>query len=168
MYYDDHPNDVAMREYAYIGRRTGLRILAIPRGSPRTDKPIAASIQWAKKIMKKIDCEGAERPCVSDPLWASQGNHTRSRVPSPLERQFRRPSDQAVLRWRGAGRPTGRSSCPIYPMRLRTACNTYPLTVRRSRFAAARIVSASSQLHRISRAVRLWGFIGFASSRADQ
>ena len=27
-----------------------------PQGSPRTDELIAASIQWAKKIMEKIDC----------------------------------------------------------------------------------------------------------------
>jgi hypothetical protein len=26
-----------------------------PQGSPRTDKLIAASIQWAEKIMRKID-----------------------------------------------------------------------------------------------------------------
>jgi hypothetical protein len=26
-----------------------------PQGSPRTDKLIAASIQWAQKIMEKID-----------------------------------------------------------------------------------------------------------------
>ena len=26
-----------------------------PEGSPRTDKLIAASIQWAEKIMEKID-----------------------------------------------------------------------------------------------------------------
>jgi hypothetical protein len=26
-----------------------------PQGTPRTDKLIAASIQWAEKIMKKID-----------------------------------------------------------------------------------------------------------------
>jgi hypothetical protein len=26
-----------------------------PQGSPRTDKLIAASIQWAEKIMEKID-----------------------------------------------------------------------------------------------------------------
>jgi hypothetical protein len=27
-----------------------------PQGSPRTDKLIAASIQWAEAIMQKIDC----------------------------------------------------------------------------------------------------------------
>jgi hypothetical protein len=26
-----------------------------PQGSPRTDKLVAASIQWAEKIMEKID-----------------------------------------------------------------------------------------------------------------
>jgi hypothetical protein len=39
-----------------------------------------------------------------------------------------------------------------------TAFRTYPLTVRRSRFAAARILSASSRLQRMSSAVRS-GFI---------
>ena len=29
-----------------------------PQGSPRTDKLLAASIQWAKKIMEKIDGDG--------------------------------------------------------------------------------------------------------------
>jgi hypothetical protein len=28
------------------------------QGSPRTDKLIAASIQWVRKIMEKIDCDG--------------------------------------------------------------------------------------------------------------
>jgi hypothetical protein len=28
-----------------------------PQGSPRTDKLIDASIQWAEKIMEKIDCK---------------------------------------------------------------------------------------------------------------
>jgi hypothetical protein len=34
-----------------------------PQGSPRTDKLIAASIQWAEKIMAKIDerCEEQTR-----------------------------------------------------------------------------------------------------------
>ena len=26
-----------------------------PQGSPRTDKMIAAAIQWAERIMKKVD-----------------------------------------------------------------------------------------------------------------
>jgi hypothetical protein len=30
-------------------------LLGGPQGSPRTDKLIAASIQWAEKIMQKID-----------------------------------------------------------------------------------------------------------------
>ena len=28
------------------------------QGSPRTDKLIAASIQWVRKVMEKIDCDG--------------------------------------------------------------------------------------------------------------
>jgi hypothetical protein len=27
-----------------------------PQGSPRTDKMISASVQWAQKILQKIDC----------------------------------------------------------------------------------------------------------------
>jgi hypothetical protein len=30
-------------------------IFGTPQGSPRTDKLIAASIQWSEQIMKKID-----------------------------------------------------------------------------------------------------------------
>jgi len=32
-----------------------------PQGSPRTDKLIAASLQWAKKIMQKIDEDCASK-----------------------------------------------------------------------------------------------------------
>ena len=32
-----------------------------PQGSPRTDKVIAASIQWAERIMEKIDNLSAKR-----------------------------------------------------------------------------------------------------------
>ena len=36
--------------------RGSLRtILGGPEGSPRTDKLIAASVQWAELIMKKVD-----------------------------------------------------------------------------------------------------------------
>lgn len=31
-----------------------------PQGRPRTDKLIAASIQWAEKIMEKIDARFSE------------------------------------------------------------------------------------------------------------
>ena len=30
-------------------------LFGTPQGSPRTDKLIAASVQWAEKIMRKID-----------------------------------------------------------------------------------------------------------------
>ena len=30
-------------------------LFGAPQGSPRTDKLISASIQWAEKIMRKID-----------------------------------------------------------------------------------------------------------------
>jgi hypothetical protein len=30
-------------------------LFGTPQGSPRTDKLIAASVQWAREIMKKID-----------------------------------------------------------------------------------------------------------------
>jgi len=35
-------------------------LFGMPQGSPRTDKLIAASVQWAQKIMDKIDavCRG--------------------------------------------------------------------------------------------------------------
>jgi hypothetical protein len=35
--------------------RTADDLFGGPQGSPRTDKLIAASIQWAGKIMEKID-----------------------------------------------------------------------------------------------------------------
>ena len=35
--------------------RTADDLFGTPQGSPRTDKLIAASIQWAEKIMEKID-----------------------------------------------------------------------------------------------------------------
>jgi hypothetical protein len=35
--------------------RTADALFGEPQRSPRTDKPIAASIQWAEKIMEKID-----------------------------------------------------------------------------------------------------------------
>ena len=35
--------------------RTADDLFGTPQGSPRTDKLIAASIQWAEKIMQKID-----------------------------------------------------------------------------------------------------------------
>ncbi len=35
--------------------RTADDLFGCPQGSPRTDKLIEASIQWAKRIMQKID-----------------------------------------------------------------------------------------------------------------
>jgi hypothetical protein len=37
------------------GPKRVIGIMAHPQGSPRTDKLISASIQWAREIMKKID-----------------------------------------------------------------------------------------------------------------
>jgi hypothetical protein len=35
--------------------RTAGDLFGTPRGSPETDKLIAASVQWAERIMRKID-----------------------------------------------------------------------------------------------------------------
>jgi hypothetical protein len=35
--------------------RTADDLFGGPQGSPRTDKLIAASVQWAEEIMRKID-----------------------------------------------------------------------------------------------------------------
>jgi hypothetical protein len=35
--------------------RTADDLFGCPQGSPRTDQLIAASIQWAERIMEKID-----------------------------------------------------------------------------------------------------------------
>jgi len=40
---------------ASLHMRTADDLFGGPEGSPRTDKLIAASIQWAEKIMEKID-----------------------------------------------------------------------------------------------------------------
>jgi len=40
---------------ASLHLRTADDLFGGPQGSPRTDKLIAASIQWAEKIMEKID-----------------------------------------------------------------------------------------------------------------
>jgi hypothetical protein len=41
--------------------RTADDLFGEPQGSPRTDKLIAASVQWAEKIMQKIDERFAAR-----------------------------------------------------------------------------------------------------------
>ena len=40
---------------ASLHMRTADDLFGTPQGSPRTDKFIAASVQWAEKIMEKID-----------------------------------------------------------------------------------------------------------------
>jgi hypothetical protein len=46
---------------ASLHMRTADDLFGGPQGSPRTDKLIAASIQWAEKIMEKIDAQFSER-----------------------------------------------------------------------------------------------------------
>jgi hypothetical protein len=40
---------------ASLHMRTADDLFGGPQGSPRSDKLIAASVQWAEKIMEKID-----------------------------------------------------------------------------------------------------------------
>ncbi len=40
---------------ASLHMQTAEDLFGGPQGSPRTDKLIAASIQWAERIMEKID-----------------------------------------------------------------------------------------------------------------
>jgi hypothetical protein len=40
---------------ASLHMRTADDLFGGPQGSPRTDKLIAASVQWAEAIMRKID-----------------------------------------------------------------------------------------------------------------
>jgi hypothetical protein len=40
---------------ASLHMETADDLFGTPQGSPRTDKLIEASIQWAERIMKKID-----------------------------------------------------------------------------------------------------------------
>ena len=40
---------------ASLHMRTADDLFGGPQGSPRTDKLISASIQWAEKIMQRID-----------------------------------------------------------------------------------------------------------------
>jgi hypothetical protein len=46
---------------ASLHMRTADDLFGGPQGSPRTDKLIAASIQWADRIMQKIDERFAAR-----------------------------------------------------------------------------------------------------------
>ena len=43
------------RSLASLHMRTANDLFGGPEGSPRTDKLIAASVQWAELIMKKVD-----------------------------------------------------------------------------------------------------------------
>jgi len=40
---------------ASLHMRTADDLFGTPQGSPRTDRVIAASIQWAERIMQRID-----------------------------------------------------------------------------------------------------------------
>jgi len=40
---------------ASLHMQTADDLFGTPQGSPRTDKLIAASVQWAEQIMKKVD-----------------------------------------------------------------------------------------------------------------
>jgi hypothetical protein len=42
---------------ASLHMQTADDLFGTPEGSPRTDKLIDASIQWAERIMRKIDCD---------------------------------------------------------------------------------------------------------------
>jgi len=42
---------------ASLHMQTADDLFGGPQGSPRTDKLISASIQWAEKLMEKIDCQ---------------------------------------------------------------------------------------------------------------
>jgi len=46
---------------ASLHMRTADDLFGGPQGSPRTDNLIAASIQWAERIMEKIDARFSER-----------------------------------------------------------------------------------------------------------
>ena len=46
---------------ASLYMRTADDLFGGPQGSPRTDKLIVASIQWAEKIMEKIDAGSADK-----------------------------------------------------------------------------------------------------------
>jgi hypothetical protein len=39
---------------ASLYKQTADDLFSGPEGSPRTDRPIAASVQWAERIMRKI------------------------------------------------------------------------------------------------------------------
>src|ERR1019366_9088353 len=53
---------------ASLHMQTADDLFGTPQGSPRTDKLIAASIQWAEKIMEKIDncCSTKQRTTAAN------------------------------------------------------------------------------------------------------
>jgi hypothetical protein len=46
---------------ASLHMQTADDLFGGPQGSPRTDQLIAASIQWAERIMEKIDARSKEK-----------------------------------------------------------------------------------------------------------
>lgn len=61
---------------ASLHMRTADDLFGTPQGSPRTDQLIAASVQWARLIMERVDqvCARVERfgPCQSVPHLSPQ------------------------------------------------------------------------------------------------
>ena len=49
-----------VRQDLVVHMQTADDLFGTPQRSPRTDKLIDASIQWAELIMKKIDCRFAK------------------------------------------------------------------------------------------------------------
>ena len=47
--------------FASLHMQTADDLFGGPQGSPRSDKSIAASIQWAERIMEKIDSCWSEK-----------------------------------------------------------------------------------------------------------
>ncbi len=61
--------------------RTADDLFGTPQGSPRTDKLIAASIQWAETIMEKIDNmhpEGVLKIGAGSLMYAPDATQSRS------------------------------------------------------------------------------------------
>jgi len=58
--------------------RTADDLFGCPQGSPRTDKLIEASIQWAEKIMEKIDGQFTAEGEVGEMAGAKRHTPKRS------------------------------------------------------------------------------------------
>jgi len=79
---------------ASLHMETADDLFGTPQGSPRTDKLIAASIQWAKKNMEKIDRDGGRnkrggrcaflRPRHFSPRLRKSSNPCRSYEVPPM------------------------------------------------------------------------------------